>query len=191
MNMPTATTSATRAGRMLTAVVSPSFAPSTKRSNTLTPRRSPNPTIPAMASGTIQTPTAVTAVSSRGARAAPPSRCPRATEPTDAIQVAGRMSSGAAEPACMRSIAVVAGMSWIEAVLTTTNIAISFVAAPSARCSLAISHIARMPSGVAALPRPRKFAMRFMVMAFTASPLGRRPLKRRFVTGASRRESIR
>lgn len=89
----------------------------------------------------------------------------------------------------MRSIAVVAGMSWIEAVLTTTNIAISFVAAPSARCSLAISHIARMPSGVAALPRPRKFAMRFMVMAFTASPLGRRPLKRRFVIGESRRES--
>ena len=31
--------------------------------------------------------------------------------------------------------------------------------------------------------------MRFMVMAFTASPLGRRPLKRRFVTGESRRES--
>lgn len=67
------------------------------------------------------------------------------------------MSKGEAAPQPARIAAMVVGMSWSEAVFAITSIHISSDAyfEPFIRCS---PRAARMPAGVAALPKPRRFA---------------------------------
>jgi len=74
---------------------------------------------------------------------------------TLAIQIGTIISPGFAEPCAARSAMIVVGISWIDAVLITTNIIISFDAVREWLLSLSSSPIAFMPSGVAALPMPR------------------------------------
>ena len=81
---------------------------------------------------------------------------PTPTEKMELSQTAGRISKGAAEPAAARSEAAVVGMSCMEAVFITTRRQSSSEAAPSE--SRAMPEAARMPTGVAALPRPSKLA---------------------------------
>ena len=56
--------------------------------------------------------------------------------------------------------ATVVGSSWIDAVFKTTSLHSSFDASPGG-ASRAISCAARIPIGVAALPRPSRFALTF------------------------------
>lgn len=82
----------------------------------------------------------------------------------EASQTAGRMSKGVVQPAAERSPATVVGMSWMEAVLHTTNIQRPSEATPGVR--RAMSREASSPSGVAAFPSPNRFAE---MLAETAS----------------------
>ena len=47
---------------------------------------------------------------------------PAATDSTDASQTAGRMSKGVRHPAAERTEAMVAGMSWMDAVFSTDDL---------------------------------------------------------------------
>ena len=57
------------------------------------------------------------------------------------------------------------GSSVMEEVLIARNSAIALVAVPLCGFSLSSSCMARMPNGVAALPRPSTLAEKFMIMA--------------------------
>ena len=74
----------------------------------------------------------------------------------EGVQTAGRISNALSAPRAARTPATVVGRSWMEAVLSTTNLHSS----PSARplVCLAMRRAAWMPRGVAALPRPSRFA---------------------------------
>ena len=93
---------------------------------------------------------------------------------------AGRMSKGVSHPAAARTEAMVAGSSWMEAVLSTTSRHSSSLATPSQ--PRAMRQAARMPRGVAALPRPRRLAE---VLAETAA----RVSGSRQALGSSRRST--
>ena len=88
------------------------------------------------------------------------------------------MSKGVAQPAAERRLATVVGMSWMEAVLHTTNIHSPSEATPGVR--RAISREASSPRGVAALPSPSRLADR---LADTAAITSSSPAK----AGKSRR----
>ena len=90
---------------------------------------------------------------------------PAASDTTDATHTAGRISNGRAAPNDARSAPIVAGMSWMDAVLITTNITIPSSAVPGFPEREAISFIAASPSGVAAFPNPSRFAARFIEIA--------------------------
>ena len=105
---------------------------------------------------------------------------PTVTEARELIQTAGRMSKGAALPKAARTEATVVGRSWMEAVLSTTSRHSSSLAAPPQ--FRAIRRAAWMPSGVAALPRPRRFAE---TLAETAASVS----SSRLALGSRRRSS--
>ena len=102
------------------------------------------------------------------------------TEARELIQTAGRMSKGAALPKAARTEATVVGRSWMEAVLSTTSRHSSSLAVPPQ--FRAIRRAAWMPSGVAALPRPRRFAE---TLAETAASVS----SSRLALGSRRRSS--
>ena len=76
------------------------------------------------------------------------------------------MSKAAAAPSAERREAMVVGMSWIEAVLSTTKRHSSSEAGPPRP---AMARAARIPAGVAALPKPRRFALTFSETAAISS----------------------
>ncbi len=76
------------------------------------------------------------------------------------LSTAGKMSNGEVAPSAARMAATVVGSSWIDAVFKTTSLHSSFDASPG-DASRAISCAARIPIGVAALPRPSRFALTF------------------------------
>ena len=85
LNIPTATTSATSAGRIRQDISRPSFAPSRNTSNTRTPLIRPYPIISTTAVGIAHTPNAVIVFSSSAAQAAWRLQClPQATRPKPA-----------------------------------------------------------------------------------------------------------
>ena len=101
----------------------------------------------------------------------------------EAIQIAGTTSNGEVEPYFWRKMAVIVGISWMDAVFITVKIIMLRVATPGFLFFLLISFIAEMPSGVAALPRPRIFAVMFMQIARIAGPSSGRSLKKRLSMG--------
>ena len=81
---------------------------------------------------------------------------PAATDSTDAIHTAGRMSKALSAPKAARTPATVVGRSWIEAVFSTTSVHSSLLAVPPQPSAIRLA--ARIPRGVAALPRPSRLA---------------------------------
>lgn len=74
-------------------------------------------------------------------------------------QTAGIMANGLADPAARRMVSSVVGRILKDAVLSTTKVVISSVAVPGTGFSRFSSSMARMPSGVAALPMPSRLAL--------------------------------
>lgn len=77
------------------------------------------------------------------------------------------ISKAEAAPFAARTAAIVDGMSCIDAVFSTTSLQSSSLAGSPRR---AMPCAARMPAGVAALPRPRRFALTFSLMAAMIPP---------------------
>ena len=97
------------------------------------------------------------------------------------------ISKAAAAPYDARTAATVVGTSWKDAVFITTSRHSSSRARVSPRRTMPLA--ARIPAGVAALPRPRRFALTFSdraAMTALSCPLAG---NRRMSTGRSRRES--
>ena len=86
-------------------------------------------------------------------------------EKTVANNVVGRIPAGSVEPAAARSAITPVGNNVTLDVLIARNKAIAFDAVPLHGFSLSSSCMARMPNGVAALPRPRAFADIFRIIA--------------------------
>src|ERR1041385_3779352 len=80
----------------------------------------------------------------------------------------------------------VAGINWMELVLIARKVHIAFVAMPGRGLSVSKSFIARMPSGVAALFKPRMFAAMFISIEPIAGCFGGTSGKRRRMTGRIR-----
>ena len=83
-------------------------------------------------------------------------------------QAAGIISIGTAAPYSCRRSATVVGIKCSAAVLSTTKFTISSLAISGVGLFACRPRIASRPSGVAALPRPSKFAVIFMDTAFIA-----------------------
>ena len=81
---------------------------------------------------------------------------PTVTDKADVTQTAGKISKGASHPAAIRTAATVVGRSWIDAVLHTTSIQRLSPATPGVL--RLIRRAVSKPNGVAAFPRPNKFA---------------------------------
>ena len=80
------------------------------------------------------------------------------------------MPPGSSEPAALRSVITVEGMSCTEAVFSTAKVTISREGFPlRERFCSAMAFMALRPGGVAALPRPRILAEIFMQTYFSAS----------------------
>lgn len=89
----------------------------------------------------------------------------------------------------MRRAATVVGMSWIEAVFISTKVTMLSVAV-SERLRRFISRMAAIPSGVAALPSPKRFALRFSEIRLNACESGGISGYSRLRNGAKSRESF-
>ncbi len=83
-------------------------------------------------------------------------KIPTVTESAEHSHTAGRISMGAALPWASRRVAIVVGISWMEAVLSTTNVTIWLEAAEGSGADLESSFIAAIPKGVAALPKSQE-----------------------------------
>ena len=82
-----------------------------------------------------------------------------------ANKVVGRIPAGSVDPAEARSAITPVGNRVTEDVLIARNMTMAFVAVPLCEFSLSSSCMARMPKGVAALPRPSTLAEMFMIIA--------------------------
>ena len=78
-------------------------------------------------------------------------------EQTLVSHTAGRISKGVAQPSAERTAATLAGISCMEAVFSTMSRHISLLAQPFGEFS-AMRFAACIPIGVAAFPKPRRFA---------------------------------
>ena len=83
----------------------------------------------------------------------------------DVVNAGTSISIGEALPYSERKSAIVVGTKWIAAEFITTNRAISFVALSGFGFIFCSLFIASSPSGVAAFPRPKKFAVMFIAIA--------------------------
>lgn len=115
---------------------------------------------------------------------------PTVNATTVVTRVAGMVSEGESEPNCARSVMTVEGMSWIDAVFTTTNIHIAFDATYGFGFILSSRSIAKSPKGVAAFPMPRMLADIFMLIFERASLSFFIDGKRTFVSGERSRHII-
>lgn len=89
----------------------------------------------------------------------------------------------------MRKAATVVGMSWIEAVFISTKVTMLSVAVPE-RLRRFISRMAAIPSGVAALPSPKRFALRFSEIRLNTCESGGISGYSRLRNGEKSRESF-
>lgn len=85
-------------------------------------------------------------------------------EAIELIQISGTTENGLVLPADAKSPIMVVGTSCRLAVFITKNRLISWLGYGLFPFSASISAIAASPAGVAALPRPKRFAMMFEVM---------------------------
>ena len=81
------------------------------------------------------------------------------------------------------------GISWIDAVFISTKVTMLSVAVSLPLCRLS-RRIASSPGGVAALPKPSRFALRFMEMLRKVSESASTSGYSRLSSGADRRESF-
>ena len=112
---------------------------------------------------------------------------PLATDKMEQIQTGTIISKGAAEPAAVRRVSRVVGISVIDAVLMTTNMHMSSVATPGVRLRASSLFMAARPKGVAAFERPKRFAVILITMALFASEPSGREGNRILVMGESKR----
>ncbi len=82
-----------------------------------------------------------------------------------ANSVVGRMPAGSTDPAAARSAMIPVGSRVTLEVLMARNRAMALVAVPLSGFSLSSSCMARMPNGVAALPRPSTLADMLRIIA--------------------------
>lgn len=94
---------------------------------------------------------------------------PPKTERSEHIHTGTKISNGEAEPAAVRRVKRVVGISVIDAEFITTNIHISSDAASGFKLRSFNLFIAARPSGVAAFERPKRFAVILMAIALFAS----------------------
>src|SRR6478736_8924908 len=87
---------------------------------------------------------------------------PAMVEQIVAISAVPTMAKALVACATANTAMAVAGMSWMELVLIARKVHIAFEATPGRGLSVSRSFIARMPSGVAALERPRMLAAMFI-----------------------------
>lgn len=90
---------------------------------------------------------------------------PVVAEISEVAQTAGMMAEGLTEPACWRMTSTEAGINCMHTEFNTPNITIALLAVVLFPFKFDNSLIAIIPSGVAALPRPRRSALRLMAMA--------------------------
>ena len=108
---------------------------------------------------------------------------------TDVSHTHGRISKGFAQPKLFRKAATVAGMSCTEAVFISTKVTMLSVAvSDKLRCF--ISRMAAIPNGVAALPSPNRFALRFKEIRLNACESGGMSGYNLLRNGANSRESF-
>ncbi len=93
------------------------------------------------------------------------------------------MPAGSAEPSDARSAMTAVGSRVTLAVLIARKSAIASVAVPGCGLSRSSSCIARMPNGVAALPRPSALAARFITIAPIAGCSAGTSRNRRVISG--------
>jgi hypothetical protein len=82
-----------------------------------------------------------------------------------ANKVVGTTAAGSRDPAAARTAMTPVGKRVRLDVLMARNRTIAFVAVPGAGFSVSNSCMARIPKGVAALPRPRALAEIFRIIA--------------------------
>ena len=85
-------------------------------------------------------------------------------EKSVARRVVGRIPAGSLDPAAARMAMTPVGKRVTLEVLMARNRTIASVAVPLTGFNLSSSCMARIPNGVAALPRPRAFADIFRIM---------------------------
>ena len=100
-----------------------------------------------------------------------------------AKRVVGKMAAGSLEPAAARSAMMPVGRMVTLEVLIARNKTMALVAVPLCWFSVSSSCMARMPKGVAALPRPRTLADMFRIMAPMAGCSAGTSGKRRTMRG--------
>lgn len=112
---------------------------------------------------------------------------PLATDKNEQIQTGTITEKGAMDPAALRNVSSVVGMSVMEAVLMTTNIHMLSVAVSGERFCFCSFSMAESPRGVAALESPKRFAVILITMACRALlPSGSEGNKKR-INGESKR----
>src|SRR6266487_2739143 len=97
------------------------------------------------------------------------------------------MAEGFFEWLTASTATAVAGINWMELVLIARKVHMALVAIPGRGLSVSRSFIARMPSGVAALERPRMFAAMFISIEPIAGCSGGTSGNKRRITGRSAR----
>ena len=102
-------------------------------------------------------------------------------------QTAGKIEKGATLPQLARIAAIFSGISWRDAILTTTNKIIPRVGASLEGFLAAIASIAASPNGVAAFPSPNRLVERFMAIFPWMSLSSQYSGNRRPITGDKHR----
>src|SRR5665648_651416 len=97
------------------------------------------------------------------------------------------ISVGLREPACIRTAITVAGISVIQEVFKARKVIIAGLATSGVEFSFWSSCIAFSPKGVAALPKPKILALKFIIIAPSAGLLGLRDGNKRRTAGPKTR----
>ena len=114
---------------------------------------------------------------------------PIASATKEDTQMAGSTSNGEAELYFWRKMDIMVGTSWMEAVFMTVKITMLLLATVGVLFALFISFMAEIPSGVAALLSPKRFAVMFMQMAWMAGLSSGYSLNSCLITGLKSRVS--
>ena len=107
-----------------------------------------------------------------------------------ANSVVGRIPAGSAEPAAARRPITPVGSRVTLEVLMARNSTMALVAVPLTGLSRSSSCMARMPKGVAALPRPSTLAEMFMIIAPMAGCSGGTSGNIRVISGRTSRAMV-
>ena len=107
-----------------------------------------------------------------------------------ANSVVGTIPAGSAEPAAARRLITLVGSRVMLEVLMARNSTMALVAVPLTGLSRSSSCMARIPKGVAALPRPSALAEMFMIIAPMAGCSGGTSGNSRVIKGRTSRAMV-